>query len=259
MGYRVDVASDGIEALEALEGKNYAAVLMDVQMPNMGGYEATAEIRSREEGAASRTPVIAITANAMQGDREKALEAGMDDYVAKPIRAEELEAALKRWIPATETETIMEDAMEESKNGSGNIGPEAGEASARSEGATEEVPVDRSELEKLRKFQGPDDPDIVAELADLFFEDAPPLLRSIEEAVERGEAESLERAAHALKGNCGTIGARRMARMASDLQNLRRSGDTTQAADLVNEIEAEFERVRAWFEAELRGANGPGT
>jgi two-component system, sensor histidine kinase and response regulator len=101
LGGRVDVAADGIEALAALiSGEPYSVVFMDVQMPNMDGYEATAEIRRREaEKGEPPTPIIAMTANAMQGDREEALKAGMDDYVSKPVTSEKLEAVLKRWLP----------------------------------------------------------------------------------------------------------------------------------------------------------------
>ncbi|HLL38040.1 MAG TPA: PAS domain S-box protein [Rubrobacteraceae bacterium] len=98
LGYRADVAADGLEALEALSRIPYAAVMMDVQMPEMNGYEATSEIRRKEKGRARQTPIIAMTANAMQGDREKALAAGLDDYIPKPVKLEELEAVLKRWV-----------------------------------------------------------------------------------------------------------------------------------------------------------------
>jgi CheY-like chemotaxis protein len=101
LGCGVDVAADGVEALAALSsGGPYSAVFMDVQMPNMDGYEGTAEIRrgESEEGRAP-VPIVAMTANAMEGDREKALGAGMDDYVPKPVTSAALEAVLERWLP----------------------------------------------------------------------------------------------------------------------------------------------------------------
>jgi two-component system sensor histidine kinase/response regulator len=99
MGYRADVAGNGREAVEALRRIPYAAVLMDCQMPEVDGFEATARIRDRERASGGHTPIIAVTASAMKGDRERCLEAGMDDYLGKPIRRQELEAVLERWIP----------------------------------------------------------------------------------------------------------------------------------------------------------------
>jgi len=96
LGYDVDVAANGLEAIDAVERSSYLAVLMDCQMPEMDGFEATRRLREREQGQDKRTPIIAMTANAMQGDREKCLDAGMDDYVAKPVRVEDIQAALER-------------------------------------------------------------------------------------------------------------------------------------------------------------------
>ncbi len=98
MEFTVDVAENGREALEKYEQSSYDAILMDVQMPEMDGYQTTAEIRKKEQNG-RRTPIIALTANAMSGDREKCLEAGMDDYLSKPIEATKLEEILKKYIP----------------------------------------------------------------------------------------------------------------------------------------------------------------
>jgi signal transduction histidine kinase/CheY-like chemotaxis protein len=105
MGPRVDLASDGEEALAALSRASYDLVLMDCMMPGMDGYAATAELRRRERGSGRRTPVAALTANAMSGDRERCVAAGMDDYLSKPFRHEDLRQLLARWLPARKVET----------------------------------------------------------------------------------------------------------------------------------------------------------
>jgi signal transduction histidine kinase/DNA-binding response OmpR family regulator len=236
LGYRADVAANGLEALEALTRIPYSAILMDVQMPEMDGYEATTEIRKREsEGSERRTPIIAMTANAMQGDREKALEAGMNDYVSKPVKPEELEAALERWI-------ILPDAKASS--------PEEGIGSTMASGGATD-PLDQSVLMNLRELQEEGEPDILAELGELFLEDVPPQLEALREAIEGGNAPSLERVAHTLKGSSSNMGALRMATLCADLEDIGRSGDLSRAPVLLERLEAEFGRVREALETEV--------
>jgi CheY-like chemotaxis protein len=217
-GYRVDAVGNGKEAVEALSSAPYAAVLMDVQMPEMDGYEATAEIR-RREGSGRRTPIIAMTANAMRGDREKALEAGMDDYIAKPVRREDLDAVLARWIPRPEPST----------QGDGDPNLPA---------------FDLSVLESRRGPQKAGEPDKLARIVNLFIEDVPIQLAAIRRAVERGDSQEVEEKAHMLKGGSGYMGAARMAQMCARLEELGASGELSRVPELLDAVEREFGRVR---------------
>jgi two-component system sensor histidine kinase/response regulator len=230
LGYRADVAANGLEAIEALSRIRYAAVLMDVHMPEMDGYEATAEIKRREEAQARRTPIIAMTANAMQGDREKALETGMDDYVAKPVTARELGAVLERWISPQEplkpgTLVTTADTDPAASNG-------------------EEAPLNEGVVVSLRELQEEGEPSILAELIKLFLEDAPNRIVALREAVHAGEGQAVERIAHTLKGSSGNMGATQMAAICSELEAVGASGDVSQAQSLLKRLEVEFGRVR---------------
>ncbi len=231
LGYEVDVVADGGEALEALRNAYYGAVLMDVQMPQMDGYEATAEIRRREERVSEervarvprvpRVPIIAMTANALEGDRERALEAGMDDYISKPVKSEDLDAVLSRWAVAG--------------------GP--GETSEQ-EKVAEEPGKDPADQNLLQDLQEIGDETLLAEIVDLFLEDTPPRLAALREAIESGEAEALDHAAHTLRGSSGNLGAARMAALCGELQGAADAGDLDRAAALLNGLEKEFDRVR---------------
>jgi len=234
LGYRADVAANGLEALDALSRIPYAAVLMDVQMPEMDGYAATAEIR-RREGDARHTPIIAMTANALEGDREKAIEAGMDDYVPKPVNSKELAVALKRLLlQPDETRTASEEASIDS-------------------GAppTEEPVIDSSLLESLRELQGDGEPDILNELIALFLSDVPSQLADLREASEAGEAHSVERIAHTLKGSAANMGAMKMKALLAELEEIGRSGKLGAAPERISRVEEEFGRVRAALEEGL--------
>jgi two-component system sensor histidine kinase/response regulator len=224
LGYRADVAANGLEAVEALSHIPYAAVLMDVQMPEMDGYEATKEIR-RREGDDRHTPVIAMTANAMQGDREKALEAGMDDYVSKPVKPEKLELVLGHWI-------------------------------LQRESSETEVTLDERALAGLRELQQEGEPDFVGELIELFLHDAPPQLAALRDAIEEEDADSVERISHTLKGSSGSMGAKTMAEICAELQDVGASGDLSRAPELFGRLEEEFGRVRAALEEVLARSRG---
>src|SRR5205085_6003442 len=172
-GYRADAAANGREALDMLAQIPYDLVLMDCQMPEMDGYAATAAIRrrEREQGMAPRrTPIVAMTAHALEGDAEKCLAAGMDDYIPKPVTVQRLEAVLTRWRPQT--------------------GP----------GPPEEA-VDARILAALRDLQGEGRPDILAELSAVYLRETPPRLATLHAAVAHADAGALRRAAHSPTGS----------------------------------------------------------
>jgi len=187
-GIAVDCAGDGRAALERLAARDYALVLMDCQMPVLDGYEATAEIRAR----GLRVPVVAMTAHAMKGDRERCLEAGMDDYLAKPLRPEDLDAVLERWL-------------------SGGEPPEPEPTPAP---APEAQLVDGDRMDMFRR----DYPDIVDQLVTLFVDGTPPLIEELREAAAGDDPEAVRRAAHKLKGSCQNIGATWMATLAREAE-----------------------------------------
>jgi CheY-like chemotaxis protein len=239
LGYGADVAADGLGALEALSLGSYGAILMDVQMPEMDGYAATKEIREREEGRAHHTPIIAMTANAMQGDREKALAAGMDDYISKPVKLEELGKVLERWVSQEEDE-------EEAKAGTTTPASGAGDGSAATGGS-----VDLSVLLGLRELQEEGEPDILNELIRLYLKEVPPELEALREAAQMGEPQSVERIAHTLRGSSANIGALRMEALCAELEEMGRSEELAAALGQISRLQEEFGRVRVVFEEEL--------
>jgi PAS domain S-box-containing protein len=226
-GYHADAVANGREAVDALAHIPYDLVLMDCQMPEMDGYAATAEIRrrEREQGAAARrTPIVAMTAHALKGDAEKCLAAGMDDYIPKPVTAQRLEAILTRWSPQT--------------------GP----------GAPEEA-VDGNALAALRDLQDEGRPDLLAEVIAVYLRDTPPRLAALHEAVARTDAAALRREAHGLKGSSSQIGAVKMARLCTELEEQAGTTDLMGAPETLRRLDEAFGRVRAHLQALAGGGN----
>ena len=223
LGYQVEVADDGREAVEACARAPYDALLMDCQMPVLDGFAATAKIREYE-GAERHTPIIAMTASAMAGDRESCLAAGMDDYVSKPISPEGIDEVLRRWLRKPEA---------------------APPAAERDEGPETQSPLDVSVIETLVSID--EDGSLLREVIDTFLRIAPRRLESMREAADPG---TLERAAHSFLGSCANLGARRMAALCARLEQLGRAGSTEGARELVAALEAEYPPVREALEAE---------
>ncbi len=230
-GIRTDVASNGREALEALRKARYDLVLMDVQMPEMDGFEATATLRDPSSGVLDpRVPVVAMTAHAMHEDRQRCLDAGMNDYLSKPIEPAEMERVLTRYLPsAPESETESQAPPPESE-------------------ASGDLPVfERKALPE--RLLG--DEALAAALVRKFMGDAPALLAQIRTAADSGEKKTLHRILHTLKGSAATMGAPSLSAKAAELESMLQSQGPAGVAAGLPALEDEFERLREAIAASL--------
>jgi CheY-like chemotaxis protein/HPt (histidine-containing phosphotransfer) domain-containing protein len=244
MGYQSDTATNGVEALAALDKKPYDLIFMDVMMPELGGIEATHEIRRRQQNQAQfpnyKSPIIiiAITANAMQGDREKCLAAGMDDYLAKPIRPEEMREIIEKWAATAALETPLEPATEPAP---------ADEAPGLGPDQADDSPV---EIDRLLDFTD-GNPENLRELVTLYLDQTRGQIAQMETAAETGNANELRRLAHSCAGASATCGMRRLVPILRELERQGHEGQISGAAALVNQIAVEFEVVRKYLDAYL--------
>ncbi|MBI3663372.1 MAG: PAS domain S-box protein [Acidobacteria bacterium] len=229
-GHTVVIAGNGREAVEALDREAFDLVLMDGQMPEMNGFEATALIREKEKASGKHVPIIALTAHAMQGDRERFLEAGMDGYVAKPIRPQELFDALQPYVPAA-----VVPASEENSSGAAVL-------------EQSNPKLNRDAI--LRRFDG--DAGLIREIYAIFQADYPARLTDIRTALAAGDATLLERTAHTLKGSVGNFEAVAAAEAAKKLEFIAKSKNLSQAGSALAELERELARLETMMNALLQ-------
>ncbi len=228
LGYRADVASNGLEALSSLRRQDYDLVFMDVQMPEMDGLQATRCI-CKEWLPPKRPWIVAMTANAMQGDREECLNAGMNDYVSKPVRIEAL----------TEIFHNYQNLQQPSNQHSDSTAVFNREKSMGSA-----LPViDAQILQELKDIAGDDGDEMVAELIDSYLEDAAPKLQEIHRAIDKDDADFLRNSAHALRSLSVTIGAILLAQVSTELEAIGRSGTTSNTSTLLKKLDTEYQRV----------------
>jgi CheY-like chemotaxis protein/HPt (histidine-containing phosphotransfer) domain-containing protein len=226
LGYRTDIAGNGLEAIEALERQTYDLLLSDVQMPEMDGLEATRRIIERWSG--DRPRIVAMTAEAMAGDRERCLAAGMDDYITKPIRVDELVAAIERTARRGSAPLPRTD-------GAGGTGSGDGDGDGDGE-------IDTTVLSRLSEGTG-GDAGFVQELIDQFLTDAPQLVAAARTAITSGNANDLRRAAHTLKSNAATFGAQRLADSSRAVEEAARNGRLETFGALVDAMSTELDIV----------------
>jgi CheY-like chemotaxis protein/HPt (histidine-containing phosphotransfer) domain-containing protein len=239
-GFEAQVAENGRKALEALSKRTYAAVLMDCQMPELDGYETTREIRRLEQGG-RRMPVIAMTANAMVGERERCLAAGMDDYLTKPLRQQTLKDTLARWVAGAP--------------GTSNAADSAGPADDVRGDDDGDLPLlDDAVIADLETLDG----DALAALVALYLDEAAKHLSDLGGAVDRADMPMVARLAHTLRGNSSTLGAAHVARIAAELETTANAGDPTPAAALLDTLRGALEDTSTAFRGRATEPNNDG-
>lgn len=255
LGYRADVANNGQEALEALHRQPYDVVFMDVQMPEMDGLEATRRIcaewsdeftneKAKNQNLKLIRPwIIAMTAHAMQGDKEECLQAGMNDYISKPIRLEALAQAMKNY------QKIQEEKSRKLGEEGGKVYPLSPD---QMESKADTAPaIDIKIIESLQSMLGEDGgQEIFADILDSYLEDAPQRIEALNNAILNQDAVALQKAAHALKSASATLGAILLSQICSELEVIGRRGITFSASTLVKQLKAEYKRVEAALQLE---------
>jgi len=254
MGYRADVAANGLEALAALDRQPYDLIFMDVMMPEMGGLEATRFIRERQRQSARfpnyKSPmiIVAMTASAMQGDREKCLAAGMDDYVAKPVRLPDFRAVLERWGPAASGPPPTS-----STGAPGSTISVAARQAQPEPDSGQAAPVDMARLTDFSDGTAEN----LRELVNLYLDQTQEQLGQLQTAVQAGAAPEVRRLAHSCAGASATCGVRRLVSLLRELENQALERDLSHADELVRQAVAEFDGTRRYLEAYLSAQSNP--
>ena len=231
LGCRVSIASNGKEAVDAVSDSSYNLIFMDCQMPVMDGYQATAEIRrfEDEKEGENYTPIIALTANALEGDREKCLTAGMDDYLSKPFKQDEIRIKIEKWSTGASV-LFTED--------------EAAPSVQRTEKKEEASPIDRTVLNALKELQIEGEPDIIKKITDAYLRSSGSLVTNLRQAVIDKNFEVVHNSAHSLRSSSANVGAMKLSEVCKELEMDCKGTKYDNATDLVSAIETEFVRVK---------------
>jgi CheY-like chemotaxis protein/HPt (histidine-containing phosphotransfer) domain-containing protein len=258
MGYRAGLAANGLEALAALDRQPFDLIFMDVMMPEMSGLEATRLIRERQRQP-DRFPhykspliIIAMTASAMPGDRDKCLAAGMDDYLAKPVRLEDVRNIIERWAATAARTLPPQPAAGTAADTAANAAASPGTAAPPSPAPPAEGPV---EMDRLRELTD-GIPENLRELVTLYLDQTGEQLPQLQAAVQSNQPAEVRRLAHSCAGASSTCGMRRLAPMLRQLELQSAEGNLEGALELCNQINAEFRCIRHFLEAYLAAQSG---
>jgi len=266
LNWRPDVVNNGREAIDAWERGGYDLVLMDCQMPEMDGFEATGYIRAKEqeheaeqqkkkaaEGCTekpespTRIPIIAMTANAMKGDRDRCLAAGMDDYLAKPVKLDELERVVLQWIP----EQFADEEQHDHVGLAGQSESENTDSSSSRECSLDELCLDDQVFHDLSLLGGEDQPDFLSLVIQQFLEDCIKYTEIITQAIHQEDPSSLRKAAHSLKGSSFNVGARALANISAELEKMGGGQNVKDSEALLLHFQKEVERTSRALERKM--------
>ncbi|WP_020674743.1 hybrid sensor histidine kinase/response regulator [Geopsychrobacter electrodiphilus] len=241
-GCQINVVDNGQQALEAINSGSYELVFMDCQMPVMDGYQATAEIRKNEQELGTKPLVIiALTAHALEGDNEKCLAAGMNDYLTKPFNKSQIHSVLERWLGPAQLQTPI--LIEQ-------VAKQATVADAAAQGPSS--PIDRKALDALRALETEAMPDLVQQIVAAYLEQSPGLLTQLHQAVGDNDWETTQQMAHCLKSSSANLGALHLAELCKTMEMGSRAGQVQNAADLYTQISDEYQRAQAALLIETR-------
>jgi PAS domain S-box-containing protein len=255
MGCSFDIVPNGQEAFDAVRQGGYDMVLMDCQMPVMDGYDATRAIRQWEAEQVAghgRIPIVALTANALVGDAETCLAAGMDDHLAKPYSRKQLTTVMARWLPAHLVQAAPATAATEATATPGPACTTPAPAPAVLDEVEEEPLLDQSALDNIRAVD--DDGSVLAEVVQMYLDEAPLQLGGLRQALSTASGKDLSRIAHALKSASFNVGAKRIGDICRDLEKQGKAGELAAAAESVAAIEHLYQRVRPRLVAEISKA-----
>ena len=238
----VGLASNGLECLEVLKRKSYDLVLLDIQMPEMDGYEVARAINDREKSDNWKRPgIVALIADAMFGDRKKCFDAGMDDYLSKPFTSEQLDRVLRRWLhnnrPDEGEKTLQNPVCD---------------APAQGQEREDSSIIDQKILDRIRALQRPDRPNILTKLIGTFLKNSSALMEELRGAVRTdSDAEVIRQVAHSLKSGCANVGAMALSDLLRALEEVGRFGELDKAPRLFDDVEILYGQVREALNKEL--------
>ncbi len=250
LGCAVTLANNGQEAVDLFRDQQFHLVLMDCQMPVMDGFTATGEIRQIESASQLYpTPIVALTANALQGDRQRCLDAGMSDYLSKPFTLEGLRAAIELNAPKLAATEKLTQATEKSTEQ--DLSPEH---ACVDEAVTDaSTVIDDQALAQIRSLQQPGGDDLLGKIITLYLSTSADLEMSILSAIKTGNSAALRESAHSFKSSSANVGARGLADICKRLENCGRQEDLTAAAGLVKQMRVEYSRVKDALKAKIEG------